>query len=70
MAEPDPAAAHFFAINLVRLGSALLVVAAILILSDKLALPEIAGYVILVLGLVGFFVVPVKLARRWSTREK
>ena len=70
MAEPDPAARRFFVIQMLRLTGAIMVVVAILILTDTLDVPDIVGYVLLAFGLADFFVVPTLLSRRWSTRAK
>lgn len=69
---PDPAAARFAVLQLVRLSGALLALAGVLIISGKLVwlpkLPEPAGYVLIAAGLADFFVAPLVLARRWKSR--
>ena len=70
MAEPDPAVSRFYIIQLLRLGGAILVVAAILILTDTIDAPDIVGYALLAVGLADFFLMPMFLARKWSSREK
>ncbi|UOR15631.1 hypothetical protein [Qipengyuania aquimaris] len=70
MAEPDPAVSRFYIIQFLRLGGAILVVAAILILTDTIDAPDIVGYALLAVGLADFFLMPTFLARKWSSREK
>ena len=70
MAEADPAIRRFYTIQLLRLGGAILVVGAILILTDTVEAPDVVGYLLLLIGLVDFFVVPIVLSRRWSSRAQ
>ena len=70
MAEADPAARRFYAIQLTRLAGALMVVGAILALNGAIALPGAIAYLLLALGLTGFFIMPTFLARKWSSRRK
>lgn len=67
----DPAAARFAALQLVRLGGALLVLFGLLVLSHRFealaGLPDAAGFVIAAIGLADFFAVPKILARKWRT---
>lgn len=70
MADADPAARRFYAIQLLRLGGALMVVGAILALNGAVALPDVIAYLLLALGLTGFFIMPTFLARKWSSRRK
>ena len=72
MPDRDPAAARFAVLQLVRLSGALLAFAGVLIVSGKAEwlpkLPEAAGYVLIGVGLIDFFAVPMFLARRWKSR--
>lgn len=70
MAEPDPAARRFFAMQMARLGGALLVMVGIAIIADALNLPQAVGFLALAAGLFGFFVAPTLMARKWSTRRR
>lgn len=69
---PDPAAARFAVLQLVRLSGALLALAGVLIASGKISwlpsLPEPAGYALIGAGLIDFFAAPMLLARRWKSR--
>ena len=62
---------RFMILNLVRLGSIALIVAAMANISGKL-LPDLSpalGYVLLVFGAVDFFLAPVILKRAWRTPD-
>jgi membrane protein YdbS with pleckstrin-like domain len=63
----DPARRRFFAIQAVRLAGVAMVVLGMLIASRQTGWPTWPGYLLLVIGLVDVFVIPVKLARRWRT---
>lgn len=60
---------RFLTIQAVRLAGALLVMLAITIIAKVLPLPEIAGYVLLIVGMIEVFVMPVIMARMWSSRS-
>jgi len=66
----DPAMPRFLVIQLVRLTGAALVVLGLLIVNRKVDLPALAGYLLLVAGLVDLFVVPQILSRRWRSQGK
>lgn len=61
------ARSRFAIISIVRLGGVALVIAALLVLNDKLPLPQAAGWIGLAIGLVDIFIVPQVLARAWRT---
>lgn len=63
----DPARARFFIIQAVRLGAVACVVLGMLTASQRIASPAWLGYLLLGVGLVGVFVIPVMLAKRWRT---
>ncbi len=69
---PDPAAARFAVLQLVRLSGAVLAFIGVLVVSHKIAwlpqLPEAAGYVLIAAGMTDFFVAPLLLAKRWKSR--
>ena len=69
---PDCAAARFAVLQLVRLTGAVLAFAGVLVVSGKATwlpqLPEGAGYVLIAIGMIDFFVPPMLLARRWKSK--
>jgi len=66
----DPAQSRYFAIVAVRFASVALILLGILVVRRVLELPETLGYVLLVAGLAGFFVMPAVLARRWRSPKE
>ena len=66
-APADPAKARFLTIQAVRLSGVVLAVLGALVLGLVLPLPEIIGYVLLVLGALDVFVLPLILAKRWRS---
>ena len=69
MAQNDPAAARFFALQAIRLSGVVMAVFGALILGKVVDLPQAVGYVLLVLGGLDFFVVPTLLAKKWKSPE-
>lgn len=69
MAEPDPAARKFWVLQAARFGAFLTVFIAALIIGKIIELPEVVGYILLVIGAAEFFLVPPMLAKRWKTPE-
>lgn len=66
----DVARARWMAINAVRIAGVAMVVVGILGLQDVLEYPDIAGYVLVGVGLLDIFLVPQVMARKWrSPRE-
>lgn len=67
----DPAVARFAAIQMMRASGAMLVMGGFAVLSHHFAVlaavPDLAGYVLLGVGVLDFFVVPQLLARRWRS---
>ena len=69
----DPEAAErrargrFLVMSLIRLGGVMVVLLSLLLLNGVIPLPPVAGWIGLALGLIGIFVVPLKLARAWRT---
>lgn len=63
----DPARARFFTIQAVRLAGVAGVVMGMLASNDRLPAPVWLGYVLLAVGLVGVFVLPPVLVRKWRT---
>jgi len=63
----DPAKAKFIAIQALRWSGLALVLLGLLVLNSKIDLPEIAGYVLFVVGLLDALIMPSVLARLWKT---
>lgn len=63
----DPARGRWLTMNLLRLGGAALIVAALLMLNGRIGGADALAYVLLGAGLVGVFLVPQLLARKWRT---
>ncbi len=63
----DPAVPRYFAIQLVRLGGAVMIAAGLGAIAGKLALPGTIGIALVLIGLLAFAWVPVLLARRWKS---
>ncbi|MEP7221437.1 MAG: hypothetical protein ABI673_02090 [Novosphingobium sp.] len=64
---PDPAKARFFAINLMRISGAALVMLGLGVQLGKIDLPPIAGPILAFIGMFDMFIMPVVLAKRWKT---
>lgn len=70
MADPasdETARNRWMAIQAVRLGGAVLVLAGILVRYGTIPAPLPVGIALMAMGLLGFFLVPTLLARRWRT---
>ncbi|MBX7483207.1 hypothetical protein [Qipengyuania qiaonensis] len=65
----DPAKARFLTIQAVRLLGVALGVLGALVLAGSLPLPEIVGYLFLALAAVDIFILPIFLAKRWSSNK-
>jgi hypothetical protein len=63
----DPARSRFFVIQLLRLSGVAFVLVGLAILNGVIELPEIAGYVILGIGLIDTLIAPILLSRAWKT---
>jgi hypothetical protein len=66
----DQARARFFVIGATRLIGAVIVLAGILGLADKIPIPAVAAYGFIAFGLFDVFVVPQVLARKWRTPDQ
>jgi hypothetical protein len=66
-ASEDEARNRWMVINALRVGGLVFALIGILGLGHVIALPEIAAYLIVAVGLADFFVVPLLLARKWRT---
>lgn len=69
MDQNDPAKARFFMIQGVRLSGVIMGVIGALVLGQILPLPTFVGYLLLALGAVEIFILPLVLAKRWRTPE-
>ncbi len=60
---------RFLALNLVRFGGAAIVVVGLLCALDKVDIPgaHLIGVLLIVIGMLDFFVMPILLSRRWRT---
>jgi len=61
---------RFMLINAMRIAGVVMILAGIAVFNGALPLPDWAGYVLLVLGMIETFVTPTLLARLWSTNDK
>ena len=57
-------------IQVVRAGGVVMAILGLLTIEGIVPLPEVAGYVLLALGLVEVFLMPTLLARTWSSRNR
>ena len=73
MPEPvsdETARTRWMAINAVRLAGVAMVLVGILGLEDVFEYPDVAGYILVGVGVLDIFVMPLVLARKWrSPRE-
>ena len=63
----DQAKGRFLAIQMVRLSGIALVILGLLIINGMIALPAIAGYAMLAVGVADALFVPTFLARKWKS---
>lgn len=68
--DEQRAKSRFIAINALRLTGVVMVLMGIAVLQNAIDLPEVAAYVLIVLGLVEAFVAPAVLARAWSGNDR
>ncbi|WP_157799389.1 hypothetical protein [Qipengyuania seohaensis] len=69
MADQDTVARRFWVIQMARLSAFVMVFIGALIVSKIIDLPDFVGYIILVIGLAEFFVVPMVLSKRWKSGD-
>ena len=67
--DHDPAKARFLTIQAVRLSGVVTAVLGALVLGGILPLPEIAGYILVALGVAEIFILPIVLAKRWRSDQ-
>lgn len=70
--QPDDNLARnrFMVINLVRIVGVAMIMLGIAVLRGLVELPEVAAYVLIMMGVGETFVVPQMLARAWSSRNQ
>ena len=69
MADEETVARRFWVIQMARLSAFIMVFIGALIVSKIIDLPDFVGYIILVIGLAEFFVVPAVLSKHWKSGE-
>lgn len=67
MDQPDPAAARFWTLHLLRLSGAAMCFIGALVLVGRIDWPQPLGIALFVLGAVEFFAVPHYLSKRWKS---
>ena len=65
--RPDPARGRWLVIGLVRGVGVALVLLGLMIIEGQLAWPYWSGALLVALGMVGAFVLPRRMARRWRS---
>jgi hypothetical protein len=66
--EEAKAQQRFLVLNFVRISGAMMLVAGLAILSKGLFdLPKAVGYVLFLVGIVDFILVPLLLAKKWKS---
>ena len=69
--EETKAQYRFLVINIFRItGAIMLVVGLAIIAREAFGLPKAAGYVLFLVGMVDFLMVPVFLSKRWKSTPK
>ena len=68
--EEQRAKARFLIINVARVFGVIMVLMGMAIIMGKIALPPVAAYILIALGLVEAFVMPTILARQWNTNNR
>ena len=66
----DQARNRWAVIQVVRAGGVVMAILGLLTIEGIVPLPEVAGYVLLALGLAEVFLMPTLLARKWSSRNR
>ncbi len=71
MSEEEALARRRFAtLSLVRLGGAACLTVGLVAMGGKIALPQATGAVLVLLGIVGFVILPRSLARKWKSQQR
>ena len=68
--EETRAQQRFLVLNLVRISGAIMLVIGLAVIANGVfGLPVAAGYVLFLVGIVDFMLVPLLLAKRWKSRQ-
>jgi hypothetical protein len=67
MTEDEQARNRFMVIQAMRIAGVAMVLIGILIVRGRIDVDPIAGYILIAVGLVDVFAVPLVLARQWRT---
>ena len=70
MNDADLAKRRFLALAMIRVTGTMIAIFGAAILGGKVALPNMAGALLLIAGAADAVVVPVLLARKWKNRRK
>lgn len=65
--RPDPARSRWIAIQAMRWTGLVMVLVGLLVVNRRIDLPEVAGYVLVVVGLFDALIVPTMLAKGWKS---
>ena len=66
--EETKAQQRFLVLNLIRLSGAIMLVIGLAVVANGVfGLPVAAGYVLFLIGIVDFMLVPLLLAKRWKS---
>ena len=69
-AEQTKAQYRFLVLNIVRITGAIMLVLGLAIIANGVfGLPKAAGYVLFLIGIVDFMLVPLLLAKRWKSPQ-
>lgn len=63
----DPAKLRYMVIQAMRWAGVALVIVGLLVIYRRIDLPQEAGYVLFLVGIVDALIVPTLLARRWKS---
>ncbi len=67
MSDRDPAAGRFLVLTLLRFSGVALALLGVAVVAGKVPLPYVAGYVLVLAGVLDALVLPPILARKWRT---
>ncbi|MEY2942825.1 MAG: hypothetical protein RLY97_839 [Pseudomonadota bacterium] len=65
--ETDPAKKRFFTLQMIRFAGVIMAIIGAGIVAEKIALPVLLGYFLLINGLVDVFVIPQILVKKWKS---
>ncbi len=66
----DPAKKQFFTLQMIRFAGVAMAIVGAGIVAEKIALPQILGYFLLINGLVDVFIIPQILIKKWKSDPK